>query len=653
MNKLPRNLVAYALVRDDYVQSGDLLQGLMPLFEPILAEQRGRIFDPTAFAREVTSRYDIPMAPLVAEGLVADMTHARLLQMEGDQHTAVYRVTKKLKPLKDSACAERLQSIISDFLGFSKKHLKDANREISQEKLETGLFERFKTSDFLGIVEQGEGEIEDTDREMADERAIDILCAEFVLSLSEQDLELLVSVIKGALIAELVLSLQARPTDLEILSNVSIVWDGPLLLDLLNLNTPELFQYATDLLELIKKTEMRSVAFRHYYREMVSIIEMAIQSVNQNAVQSQMVGQRIKADRDRFVGAQHLIGNLQTEIERRGFKTLLASDYVSQKYLQYCSRDLEDKIRNNLGYLHEKLEARERDALTVATTIRLRGRQRNPKTLSKAGWVFVTRNRVLAERSRKTLLMEKEFQETDFPVVISDRQLAGLLWLAVGGNLGSLSKKRLIANCMRVLTPGAQVVRKMMEVLNETSTEDTETFKTLVNDERVRRRLTVQTIGGPPTITPQNARQNMDELKAVVAQEYEQKLDTEQTKSKALKSEVSNLEGEVSELKSLFKNQTKSIERQVKRSGDRAERFSRFLIVGTFFAVLVLGAWLGLDKTMAKYVTGISFFLSAITFWRFPDILFGGIVKKCRGMAERRKRLQIEKSMGTDRIDKN
>ena len=89
-----RELIAFAFVEESYAKSGDIVGGLMPLFAPVLAKRANRIFDSAQFAADVQAAYDIPMSPLVADGLVERFAESGLLRMDGgDQHT--YRVAAR------------------------------------------------------------------------------------------------------------------------------------------------------------------------------------------------------------------------------------------------------------------------------------------------------------------------------------------------------------------------------------------------------------------------------------------------------------------------------------------------------------------------------------------------------------------------------
>jgi hypothetical protein len=107
------------------------------------------------------------------------------------------------------------------------------------------------------------------------EQALDVVCAEFALQKMDEggkSAELLLRMVAGALIAEVVLTLQT-PSSGDALSRLAVVFDGPLILDYLDLSTPELQEYAADLFDLVKKANLRRVVFKHTVEEMKGTLQ--------------------------------------------------------------------------------------------------------------------------------------------------------------------------------------------------------------------------------------------------------------------------------------------------------------------------------------------------------------------------------------------
>lgn len=74
-----RNLLAFAYISDRFSQSGDIGDGLLKLFAPVIAKRAGQRFSPETFATDVLEMYDIEMHPYVAEDFAPRLAAAGYL----------------------------------------------------------------------------------------------------------------------------------------------------------------------------------------------------------------------------------------------------------------------------------------------------------------------------------------------------------------------------------------------------------------------------------------------------------------------------------------------------------------------------------------------------------------------------------------------
>lgn len=79
-SKMSNYLAAFALVANEYEKTGDAIQGLTPLFAPIVSASAGRIFEPAAFAKDFSEQYGLSMSGSVARALTDRMLGAGLLE---------------------------------------------------------------------------------------------------------------------------------------------------------------------------------------------------------------------------------------------------------------------------------------------------------------------------------------------------------------------------------------------------------------------------------------------------------------------------------------------------------------------------------------------------------------------------------------------
>jgi hypothetical protein len=202
-----------------------------------------------------------------------------------------------------------------------------------------------------------------------------------------------------------------------------------------------------------------------------------------------------------------------------GFEVIDAEQYASEERLRFCDLSTEESLRNNIGPLMVNLERRIRDASSIATVLRLRGDAQRAHAIAETGWIMITRNDAVANRSQGFLEVRKLIERDQVPPAITDRRLAGYLWFAVGGSIGALSRKKLVANCSYVMTPRTDVVSKARQYLCELDPTKADVVVALMRDQRAQRCLMRSTLGFPSAVRRDNAEQLLEEVRLSVASE--------------------------------------------------------------------------------------------------------------------------------------
>ncbi|MFA9440827.1 hypothetical protein ACDA63_14415 [Uliginosibacterium sp. sgz301328] len=525
-----RELIAFAFVEESYSKSGDIVGGLLPLFAPVLAKRANRIFDSVQFAADVQAAYDIPMSPLVANGLVDRMAEAGLLRIDdGDIRT--YRVAPQSNVQRSDETG--VDALLTEFCAFARSAIERVKLAASDEALQMGFLKRLTTAYFLSFVEKREKnyfkghtislkKVEDDEQDAVQlEQALDVICAEFALQKLDEGgvvSELLLRLVAGALIAEVVLTLQ-QPSSKQILSSLKVVFDGPLILDFMDLSTPELKDYAADLFSLVESASIRRVVFKHTVEEMKGTLQGPLKALQRGEEPFGPLGNRIRANSEHAAYARAMLDGLEEQLERIGFEILDADNYLSDEYTKFCSQAAEEHLRNDVGPLMFNLERRIRDAHSIATILRLRGSAQEHGSIAETGWILVTRNDAVANRSQSSLEARQLIERKQVPPAITDRRLAGYLWFAVGGSVGALTRKKLIANCSYVMTPRTDVVSKARQYLCELDPAKADTFVALMRDQRAQRCLMRSTLGFPSSIRPENAEELLREVRLSVAED--------------------------------------------------------------------------------------------------------------------------------------
>lgn len=681
-NSVPRELIAFAYVEEEYTRSGDIVRGLMPLFAPLLAGREFRVFDPAAFAKNVQDTYDIPMSPLVAEGLMPSLAKAGLLTLDSSDSYS-YRVAKfdyEGPPKSDSTAFEQL---LDEFVRFSESSLTRIGLSISPTDLKGGLLKRMTDLNFLtflsrpdrnyfkgkrlSVANDGQG----ADTPPDPQQALDILCAEFAYNASEVDsakFDLLSRLTKGALVSEVVLTLQTPSADAD-LQGVTIIFDGPLILDYLDLSTKELKDYSDALFDLITKAKLRKATFAHTVEEMIGTIRAPLEAIQRGEQPYGPLGTRIRHSSSHLAYARAMYAGLSDALTKYDITVIDASRFEVPERKRYCPEAAEDSLRNEFGLHQDTYERRARDAHSIATVVRMRSSMNHPRSLPQAGVVMVTRNFSIEATSRRVLMFKHLMDRDDFPPVLTDRQLAGLLWFAVGGNIGAISRTQLIANCSAALNPRNDIASKLRQYLYESDPMKAETLTALMRDQRARRSLMHETLGFTIGVTRDNADYLLERMRVATAEEVareaakrERELEdrhteriaaltqSHQAEVQAVRTELLEVSAEysddrartqsnlaerdatigrlvqsVEQLETLSTNEGNLRMAAAVEYANRARRHLRVLFV-ILYGCLTLGV---LSTTPGSWLYfGLSLFLAVLGFWFVTSYVMDGLLKR-------------------------
>ncbi len=209
--------------------------------------------------------------------------------------------------------------------------------------------------------------------------------------------------------------------------------------------------------------------------------------------------------------------NVKSALSRAGFRIVdFNAEYSRvQKYFSYEEQlNLTAKIRP-----WRQIGSREIDASAVANTFRLNRRAAPVSTFFSALAVFVTPNRDLVSTSVAFLRHAGHLSEGQAPPIVTDVQLAGLLWVAKGGAGRDIPRHKLIASCISTLSPSRAVVDKMRSVLAAMSEKDAAEFEILVQDSRCAYHLTDMSLGDTAQINADNAARMLEEIRRAVVED--------------------------------------------------------------------------------------------------------------------------------------
>ena len=214
----------------------------------------------------------------------------------------------------------------------------------------------------------------------------------------------------------------------------------------------------------------------------------------------------------------------------------------------------------------ENLRAREHDATITAFAIRQR-RGRVSRDIFDAHTVVLTRNGILAQVVRRVCLDLGILSVDGVPPVVHRRVLATAMWLRTGMGASDLNipKRMLLASCERVLAIRPGVVEAVKRLTDALGDEDkTQQLDLLVSQDRSAQALMDKTLGNSNVVTAENLPQLWHEMLHPHLEEERQKGQEAVTNAKSEgKAQLAEANEQYNTLK--------------KRSEEEAEKFSNAL----------------------------------------------------------------------------
>lgn len=655
-----RALITFAFVADEFTKTGDITRGLLPLFAPLINKRAGQPFEPAKFASDVSTAYGLTFHPYVAEALAPRLADAGYLAVTSITNGSASYVNSALPESGTAFDDGLLDKIVQDYMTHARTLLSTTRINIDDNTLEQAFFARLRDPEFLSIVSKPQRSFKRThtltlrkkreaDHVIDQEDHLDFIVADFIgyLASADQDkFHVVMQIANGALLSEIVLALREPPTTGNEFDGVTVFLDGPIVLDVLDLSDRANTAYAKELFSQLRRTKARICTFPHVLDEVRGAIKAPLENYNRRVEVFGPLGRRLLTTPKHATYAAAILADLRSAVEAEGIEIIepTHSEYVAglSKFNDRQQRSLE----NNVG-IYGTPEARERDAKSIANVLRLRVDTPPQMNLTRVNAVFVTRNVMLAENAGKFLLREQVIEAEEVPPCITDRYLAGILWITLGGQTNELSAKRLLANCVRATSPRLDVVSKIAQFLEDLDPQKAKYFEALMTDERAAHFLMQRTLGDPRVVTRENYLDIYEEVRRTTAADVTREKDREidslkeeqrnlvsrleaqhgqetillRRKIEALESDLNRISEERQQLESANQEfeqtkddfaaykfeQDKRLMRQAIRRGKRAERRARtswgVLIIVVDIAVALLGRAASQHYAPSEYVS--------------------------------------------------
>jgi len=541
-----RTLIAFAYVADQFAKTNDLVSGLLPLFAPLISSRAGDIFDPVNFCADIKKTYDLDMHPYVAEELAPSLAKSGFLTIKEYGINGVQYINASFSIPEAPISEAQAQNLVDDFCAFGIDHLQKAGLSATADELQAALLDRLTRPGFMELVLRPDNvDLESTtlslprqadisdDLEDRYQQRLDYLVSKYILNLaakSESAFELLLSVTTGCLVSEVVLDLKDPPSRGDSLAGLKIALDSPLILDALGLGQDGATEYSKQLIAQIKSIGATPVVFDYTIEEIQRALRSTLQHFERGQDLYGPLGKKLLKGGAFPAYLRTVIPKIAEDVSKLQVELLPVTKFERARRLSVFTEPSELELSKSIGD-YSTDDARTHDARAIADVLRLRD-TRDIKSIKDCQVLFVTRNSRLSRLSKRFLADNSFISRDYFPPCITDRYLAGILWIIVGGGTATLSRLRLIANCSIGTLPRKEIVARMHKFFKTLKPDMVERFEALMTNERAEHFLMERTIYDKTLVTAENFEEIYREVEEVAAVRVTEKKDKEISKLK-------------------------------------------------------------------------------------------------------------------------
>ena len=525
-----RALRVFAVLESYRAGSADILDALLPFFEPILAELPGQTLNPSEFANRVSEAYRWHFTADIVEELIPRFAAKKWVQkIPGTE--AAYRITYDnpsglaVLPTNDIAITQTLATLTEEFAEFIKKISPLTNFVFETNTLADILVEWLisidaYTEDVLRQkalqITKIEGQIglavivNDSSNLSSEEK---YLCARFVKSLFEKKSPYIADLCKLASIGLLTEVIQDfhKPTTQINKTNLIAYLDAPVAMDLLGVSGKEAGANIRPIVQKLQEIGGTVRIFRASVDELQGALDAVLRrtptertgetagAIRRNEVLEAFVRQ-VARDPGSFL-QEHGVAIVERKLDQ----------FPSEH--QYFDQSAYDDFFSKLTWHHE-MPRREHDATIVAHVMRMR-KGIQSRDVFQTRHLLVTRNALLCESAKQFSIAKGLNGRTSIGPAIHQRQLATAIWLRTGLSdvQKDIPRRYLLAACERVLELKRNVVDQVRIISRTLTPEKAQQLDLLLTQDRSTQLLMDKTLGSSNVVNSNNIEPLIDEMK--------------------------------------------------------------------------------------------------------------------------------------------
>lgn len=598
--KLSRNLIAFSFLAQATKDDNDLISGLTPIFKPIAKLKAGNVFDPEEFSSLLNELYGLKVHPWAVQELIPRMVQADLLLCTSERDGIVQYIYAEINEDFDEITEADIRDVIHQFISFSVPILDGLGYEVNKLELENGFLNQLIDMDFISImlkpdrtVEDKKSkstlslrkdpEVEDWEKKISKDSKFEVLSAAFIIDAYHKNqalYDLLMRITTGALLSEVVLNIQ-DPGKTVSLKGLFVVLDTSFLMSYMDLTSEEAHIAATEICDLLVVNGAELLVYDHTIDEIKDNLRAVIEQTK-NGNGHRATARRMAAASSYRTFVSQALSNLDVLIQQRGIKKRVPP-LNAQAYAFFTAKD-EDDFESFLGF--GKQLVRERDAKSIAATVRLRRGHLSIKGhIHDSRYIFITENTKLVSNSQRFLKQRNLADYSAVPPAITEKYLAGLLWVLYGGKGAEITRHLLLANCARALEPRNDVAAQMHKFLVGIDSSKAEFFEKLMTEERAAQYLMQLTLGDSALLTKGNVEDVLEQVKLSLVEKMDiHQREEIQKLQDAQNLELATRERRIAELRDeVLESNTGQLElkEQIRSLGDAVEKSSSAIAVMT------------------------------------------------------------------------
>jgi hypothetical protein len=529
-NVTRRALRVYMALSELKAQSGDVLDALIPFFEPILTVMHGKVFDPELLAKGAQKLYRWRINRDIAETFIPRLVKMGYLQRKANGVYVVdYQQSADAGKVDD--ISNILEKIIDEFEKFPPRVTDLLNYHRSREELTEILIRFLLSLDAYGeaaFAAQVDRMASDEERQVLDQLEEGgkplpnddrYMSARFVKQMCTKKPEYVPHFARLASIALLTEVVEdfVKPTQPATNVNLTVVLDGPVALDYLGCSGKQMQDDVRSIIDSLRGIGCSIVVYPMTIGE----------------IQNNLTTMLSRPNNKRFGATHAAMGSgevMESYVQAVAKDPELALDNVK---IPVRAIDLDQFPNQQKWFDQERYEdflsqvvwgsdvaAKEHDATALALTMRLR-EGRHSSDLFRCRYVFVTRNATFERTSRGYCIQSQFLNQVHTGPVVHLRELATLAWLRTGlGAAGQdIPKAHLLATCDRVLRARTEVQDAVASKLQEVTPENIPQFELLIQDHRSIQRLADMTLNDEHVVTAENANQLLEAMRKATIEE--------------------------------------------------------------------------------------------------------------------------------------